>query len=46
MKAKRLLPGEIAIGYYYESDEDGKVTGTNCILGIGGLKNNETIIKF
>lgn len=46
MKQKRLLPGEIAIGYYYVSDDEGKVTGIDCIFGVGGLKNNETIIKF
>lgn len=47
MKQKRLLPGEIAIGYYYVTDTStNKITGIDCILGIGNLKNNDVIIKF
>ena len=46
MKKKRLLPGEMAIGYYYESNDEGKLTGINCIIGIGNLKNNDNIIKW
>jgi hypothetical protein len=46
MKLKKLLPGEIAIGYYYTADEEGKINGIDCIFGVGNLKGNDTIIKF
>ena len=46
MKMKRLLPGEIAIGYYYINNDNDEITGIDCIFGVGSLKNNETIIKF
>lgn len=42
LKAKSLQPGEIAIGYYIDSQAE---TGMNAILAIGNLTNRGNIIK-
>ena len=47
MKKKKLMPGEIAIAYYYEYDDvsTNVIKNVNCILGIGNLGKYENIIK-